>query len=117
MDLHELIASVLCGDLLRARQWVADAHRSNVNWDSIAFPTDMDQRSLIVTAALIELFASRSGGSSPQWTNDIGALDHMVVLDPGLQSMRRSFAYAREHGPVSLLKRNLIALPNFLDVA
>lgn len=117
MDLRELVESVLAGDLLRARQWVADAMRNDVKWESFAFPDAMDQRSLAVTAALLELFASRTGGSPPQWTDDVGALDDVVVLDPGLESMRRSFAFAKEHGPASLLKRNLVALPDFLHVA
>jgi len=117
MDLRELVDAVLCGDLLRARQWVADAKRENVQWEAIAFPQEMDPRSLAVSAALLELFASREGGNPPSWTTDVGALDDVVVLDPGLETMRRSFAYAKEHGPVSLLKRNLIALPDFLNVA
>ena|ERR1043165_7585181 len=117
MDLHELADSVLSGDLLRARQWVADARRLNVDWQSIAFPAEMDQQSLAVTAALVELLAARAGGSPPPWTNDVGALETLLVLDPGLETMRRSFTYAKEHGPVSLLKRNLVALPDFLHVA
>ncbi len=117
MDLSELGDAVLAGDLLRARQWIADARRENVRWDAIPFPEDMDRRSLTVVAALLELFASRAGGNPPPWTNAIGALDDLVVLDPGLQAMRRSFAFAKEHGPASLLKRNLVALPDFLNVA
>ena len=117
MELRELVESVLSGDLLRARQWVADARRNNVQWESFALPESMDHRSLAVTAALLELLASRAGGSPPPWTHGVGALDDMVVLDPGLERMRRSFAFAKEHGPASLLKRNLVALPDFLDVA
>ena len=117
MNLNDLVASVLSGDLLRARQWVADARRNNVNWEAIAFPEEMDQRSLTVTAALLELFAHRSGGNPPPWTTHVGAMGDLTVIDPGLETMRRSFAYAKEHGPVALLKRNLIALPDFLDVA
>ena len=117
MDLRELADSVGSGNLLRARQWVADARRNDVKWESIAFPADMDERSLAITAGLLELFASRAGGRPPSWTDAVGALDDVVVLDPGLETMRRSFAYAKEHGPASLLKRNIVALPDFLDVA
>ncbi len=117
MEVSELVDAVLSGDLLRARQWVADARRDNVKWESVAFPKEIDERSLAVTAALVELFADRAGGNPPPWTNDVGPLDGLVVLDPGLETMRRSFAYAKEHGPASLLKRNLIALPDFLNVA
>jgi hypothetical protein len=116
MDLRDLVGSVLSGDLLSARQWVADARRDHLDWESIAFPEEMDQRSLSVTAALLELLAGRAGKNPPPWTNDVGAVDDVVVLDPGLEKMRRSFSYAKEHGPASLLNRNLIALPDFLDV-
>ena len=117
MDLRELVDSVLAGDLLRARQWVADAKRDAVQWEAIAFPEEMDPRSLAVTAALLELFAARAGGNPPPWTNTVGGVNELLVLDPGLETMRRSFAYAKEHGPRSLLRRNLVALPDFLDVA
>lgn len=117
MDLAELVDAVLAGDLLRARQWVADAKRKNVDWESFPLPAEMDERSLAITAALLELFADRGGGNAPSWTQGIGALDDTLVLDPGLDAMRRSFAYAKEHGPSFLLKRNLVALPDFLDVA
>lgn len=117
MDLSELVEAVLCGDLLRARQWVADARRNDIQWESIAFPKEMDQQSLAITAALLELFAGRAGGTPPPWTKSVGAVDDLLVLDPGLETMRRSFAYAREYGPAPLLKRNLVALPDFLDVA
>lgn len=116
MDLRDLVGAVLSGDLLSARQWVADAGREHLDWASIAFPAEMDQRSLAVTAALLELLAGRAGENPPPWTNDVGGLDDFLVLDPGLETMHRSFAYAQEHGPVPFLKRHLIALPDFLDV-
>jgi hypothetical protein len=117
MDLNELADAVLAGDLLRARQWVADAKREGIQWESVAFPHGLERRSLVVAAALVELLAGRAGTSPPAWTADVSALDEPVVLDPGLESMRRSFAYAKEHGPAALRKRNLIALPDFLHVA
>ena len=117
MDLRELVDSVLSGDLLRSRQWVADARRDRIEWELIPCPAEMDRCALSVAAALLELFALRAGGTPPPWTNDVGAVEDLVVLDPGLETMRRSFAYAKTHGPVALLKRNLVALPDFLDVA
>jgi hypothetical protein len=40
-----------------------------------------------------------------------------LILDPGLDQMPRSFAHAKAAGPEPLRRRNLIALPDFLDVA
>ena len=94
MDLRELGESVLSGDLLRARQWVSPSPPRY--WSCLqAVP----------------------GGSPPAWTSAVGALDEVVIVDPGLERMRRSFAFAKEHSPASLLKRTLVALPDFLAVA
>jgi hypothetical protein len=47
----------------------------------------------------------------------VGALQYPVVLDPGLEKMPRSFARAKKEAPEPLRRRNLVALPDFLDVA
>jgi len=72
---------------------------------------------MIVAAAIVELFADRAGAKPPAWTSAVGAEDEPVVLDPGLEQMPRSLAQAKAFGPELLRKRNLVALPDFLDVA
>jgi hypothetical protein len=117
MDLHDLVWSVVSGDLLAARQWVADARRAQVPWDHYEQPTGMTDRELAIAAGLVELLAEREGVPPPPWTRKIGPQQELVILDPGLEQMPRSFARARAFGPEPLRKRNLIALPDFLDVA
>jgi len=116
MELSDIVHSVLTGDLLAARQWVADAKRAEINWARVAKPT-VEGVELIVAAALVELFAERAGATAPAWTATVGAETEMRVLDPGLEEMPRSFAHAKAHGPASLRRRNLVALPDFLKVA
>ena len=116
MELRNLIDAVLAGDLLMARQWVADAQRENVNWERLPCPQEFSGPAMIVAAALVELFAGRAGENPPRWTASVGAGDPLV-LDPGLEDMPRSFARAKAAGPEPLRKRNLFALPDFLDVA
>jgi hypothetical protein len=70
-----------------------------------------------VAAAILELLSARSGAEPPPWTATIGASHEPVILDPGLENMPRSFARAKSDGPEPLRKRNLLALPDFLDVA
>jgi hypothetical protein len=117
MDLHRLVKAVLAGDLLTARQWVADAQRSRVPWHSLPRPNDFNGREMSVAAALIELFARRAGEMPPVWTEEIGGVEEPVLLDPGLDEMPRSFERAKISGPEPLRRRNLLALPDFLDLA
>jgi hypothetical protein len=72
---------------------------------------------MTVAAGLAELLARRAGEDPPPWTQTVGAEREPVVLDPGLEQMHRSLILARTSGPEPLRKRNLLALPDFLDVA
>lgn len=117
MDLRELVAALLKGDILAARQFVADAARGNLRWDRMELPAGLSSRERAVAAAIVELLASRAGMSAPAWSQSIGPVRGMLVLDPGLESMPRSFARARIAGPEPLRKRNIVAPPDFLDVA
>jgi hypothetical protein len=115
MDLRDLVRSILQGDLLTARQWVADAYRARLHWEHFERPDDMDDRELTVAAGLTELLAQRAGAIPPSWTLSVGALSEPFFLDPGIEKMPRTLARAKSHGPDSLRKRNLFALPDFLD--
>jgi len=117
MDIHDLVHALLAGDLLTARQWVADAQRTRVGWQDLEQPVDLNEMEMSVAAAVVELLALRAGQMAPSWTTNVGAVRDLLVLDPGLEQMPRSFARAKVAGPESLLKRNIIALPDFLAVA
>ena len=117
MELRDLVQAILDGDLLTARQWVADAHRSALTWETVPYPKDFSARELTVAAGLVELLARRAGENPPSWTDGVGAAPDIVVHAPGLDLMPRSYARARSAGPEPLRKRNLLALPDFLHVA
>lgn len=117
MDLHELVRALLAGDLLTARQWVADAQRIDLQWATLERPQDLTEDELSVAAGVVELLAERGGSAPPSWTAAIGAVRESLILDPGLEQMPRSFAHATEAGPEPLRRRNMIALPDFLRVA
>jgi hypothetical protein len=76
----------------------------------------MDQRELVVAAGLAELLAQRAGAQPPPWTVLVGTYRVPLLLDPGLETMPRTLARAKTHGPESLRKRNLVAPPDFLDI-
>lgn len=114
MDLRELVLALLAGDLLTARQWVADARRTDLCWEEVEFPSNLTAIELAVAAAVVELLASRAGRPAPSWTNTVGAVRELLVLDPGLDRMPRSFEHAKGNGPEPLRRRNMVALPDFL---
>jgi hypothetical protein len=117
MDIHDLVQALLQGNILTARQWVADAQRTGVRWQYLEQPAGLSDLEMSVAAAVVELLASRAGQMPPPWTTDVGAVRELLVLDPGLEQMPRSFARAKSTGPEALLKRNIVALPDFLAVA
>jgi hypothetical protein len=117
MDLANLVRSILAGDLLAARQFASDARRANVAWQRVEQPPGLNDCELSVAAALVELLSARAGSTPPSWTAGVGPVRELLVLDPGLENMPRSFARAKATGPEPLRKRNLIASPDFLDVA
>jgi hypothetical protein len=117
MDVRELVKALLSGDLLVARQLVVDIQRVRASIQHVARPDGLSERELVVAAAVLEMLAERGRVSPPEWTSSVGALPAMLVLDPGLEQMPRSFARAKADGPEPLRRRNLVALPDFLDVA
>lgn len=117
MELRDLVDAILAGDLLTARQWVADAKREHLCWALVPYPTQLAGRQIIVAAGVVELLAHRAGENPPPWTANVGSERELVILDPGLERMPRSFVRAKNEGPESLRKRNLLALPDFLEVA
>jgi hypothetical protein len=117
MDVHDLVRALLRGDLLHARQLVADARRADCQWDLLPQPVGLSEQELAVAAALIEMLAMRGHTEPPAWTAAVGPLDGLLVLDPGLEQMPRSFARAKLSGPEPLRRRNIVVLPGFLEVA
>jgi hypothetical protein len=117
MELRELVRAILAGDLIAARQFVADAQRTNPQWERLEQPPGLSDQELVVAAGITELLALRAGARPPLWTESVGPTHQMIVLDPGLEQMPRSFARAKSSGPEALRRRNLVALPDFLTVA
>ena len=117
MDIRDLVKAIVAGDLMAARQWVSDAKREQLKWRAVPCPAELPEPEMTVAAGVVELLASRAGQIPPPWTAGVGAAGEPVLLDPGLEEMPRSFARAKALGPEPLRRRNLLALPDFLDVA
>jgi Nucleotidyltransferase of unknown function (DUF6036) len=116
MELRDLVRAILSGDLLAARQWVADARRARISWETVGQPTGLNDREMTVAAGLAEVLAERTGVAPPSWALSVGGQREPLFLDPGLQDMPRTLAHAMANGPEPLRRRNLFASPDFLDV-
>ena len=116
MELAELVRAVESGNLLEARQWVADARRAGLQREQCGRPSGLDDRAMTIAAGLTELLAARAGAAAPIWTNAIGPCANPVFLDPGIEQMPRALAFTKANAPEPLRKRNLFALPDLLDI-
>ena len=116
MELPDLVHAILSGNLLAARQWVADAARAQIRWDACARPSGLDQREMAVAAGLAELLAARGGTAGPSWAAAIGAHSEPLFLDPGIEALPRTLEHAKREAPEALRKRNLYASADFLDL-
>jgi len=117
MEIEILVRAILAGDLIAAREWIAEAQRCDLSWKSVGPPVGLDATELIVAAGLLELLAQRRGVPAPAWTSGVHAASDLIILDPGLERMRRTFERARTDGPEPLRKRNIVAPPDFLKIA
>jgi len=116
MNPRELVEAALQGDDLSVRQLVKDAARGGFSWSLAPAPAFEDPLWRAVYASLVELLASRSGQTPPGWTRQVGAAPRPVYL---VRAAERSNALRRESlrgTPEPLRKRNVFALPDYLDV-
>lgn len=44
MEIPDLVRAILDGQLLVARQWVADARRDQIDWEQLASPSGLNER-------------------------------------------------------------------------
>ena len=117
MQIRALIEALMSFDILRARQWVADAMRAPISWSEVARPEGMDAERLAVAAGVVELLAERSGQPSPDWTVDVGESPRRIYLVRAAESTPRLRLLCEEEGPEPLRKRQIMAPPEFLSLA
>jgi hypothetical protein len=116
MNPRELVLAALRGDDLSVRQQVKEASREGFRWTDAPAPEFAGRRAQAVYASLVELFASRAGQTPPAWTARVGKAPAPLFL---VRAAKRSRAMRRESlsgTPESLKKRNVFALPDYLDV-
>jgi hypothetical protein len=97
-------------------QYTMNLWAENESFSQIQQPVDVTHEELVVSAALVELFASRRGEAAPAWTSAIGGLAEPRFLMGGYEKRypKRAARWLRE-SPEPLKKRNLYASAEFLE--
>jgi hypothetical protein len=117
VDLKDLVSALLRFDTLAARQWLADAARSELSWSEVAAPSDLDETESALAAGVAELLAARAGQVPPSWTAAIPAAPRTLYLVRAAATMPRLRAACEQEGPEPLRRRGLLAPPDFLTIA
>ena len=114
--IEQLAKAVLEDDGLMARSLAQDFLRDAPCMSDISKPS-VDDRTLVVCAALIELFASRLKQQSPEWTISVGSLTEPVFLVKAAMKMKYLRTLCETQSPEPLRKHGLYAPPNYLEFA
>lgn len=117
MDLRELVLAILSFDTLMARQWLADAQRSDLVWADVPIPAGLDSTELATAAGVAELLAARSGQAPPDWAAAVPPAPQVLFLVRAAATMPRLRALCEREGPEALRRRGLLAPPEFLSIA
>jgi hypothetical protein len=116
MNPRELVFAALRGDDLSVRQYVKDAARAGFSWASAPPPDFRGPRARAVYASVVELMSARARVPAPAWTADVACAPRPVFL---VRWAKKSKALRREsmaHTPDALKKRNVFALPDYLEL-
>lgn len=114
VTIEPLVEAALERDNLRLRSLVQDLLHSNIRLAQIPRPETDDQRALVIAAALLELFAERTGQPAPDWTSSVGATPEPMFLVEAAARMKRLRTLCETAAPIPLRKRRLYAPPDFL---
>jgi len=117
MDLAELVHVVLANDTLAAREWVKEAARRRIEFQTLPEPAGLDATSRALAAGLVEHLSAQWGQRPPEWARRIGSAPREVWLVQRARKHPALQARCREHGPEPLRRRGFFAFPSFLSVA
>jgi hypothetical protein len=119
MEFKELISALVDGDgdMLSARQWVADAARARIVWSEVLRPEGLSPAEMAIAAGVAELLAARSDQLPPAWTANVLAAPEPVYLVRAARHFPRLRHLCEQEGPEPLRRRRVLAPPEFLTAA
>ena len=117
VTLHEVVEAALSRDGVWLSGATQEFLRATPNLCDVPQPDGIDERHLVVAAALLELLALRTGQQAPNWTATVGSLREPFFLVAEAESMKNTRIMCEQESPEPLRKRKLLAPPQFLTWA
>ncbi len=114
VTLEQLAEAALSADALALRSLAQEWLQENPCIADCPKPSSNDVQVLVVAAALVELFADRTGQPPPPWSGSIGPLAHPRYLLRAARTMKRLRRMCETESPPPLRRRNLYAPAEFL---
>jgi predicted secreted protein len=114
--IEQISAAILRDDSLLTRALVQEFLRDQPVLADISRP-ETDTSTLVVAAALLELFALRTQQPAPAWTRQVGPMEQPRYLLEAATHMRRLRDLCRDAAPEPLRRRRLYAPPDYLAFA
>lgn len=107
--IEDIARAALSYEALTVRDLIQDLLRDRPDWASIPRPVAVDEKTLVVAAALLELLALRSGAEPAAWTREIGPAKDPIHLLRAAATMPRTRARVEAESPEPLRMRNVFA--------
>lgn len=117
VTLESIAGAALRRDNLVLRSLTQDFLREHPRLNAIPRPKTTNSQLLTIAAALLELFALRTGQDAPSWTREIGAMSEPMFLVEAATRMRNLRTLCELEFPEPLRKRRIYAPPEFLTFA
>ncbi|GMV97594.1 MAG: hypothetical protein HRF43_11870 [Phycisphaerae bacterium] len=116
-SLEQMAAAALSGEALALRSLAQDFLRGHPRLVDCQCPASDDPHILAVSAALVELFAERTGQAGPAWAQNIGPVPEPCFLVRSAATMKNLRRLCERESPWPLRRRNLFAPADFLRFA
>lgn len=107
--IEDIARAALAYEALTVRDLIQTFLRDLPDWAAIPRPTSVDENTLVVAAALLELLALRSGAEPAAWTRETGPAPAPIHLVRAAATMPRTRARVEAESPEPLRKRNVFA--------
>jgi hypothetical protein len=114
--IQRIARAALAGEALAVRSLLQDWLASSPQLSNLPGPVDADATEASLTAALVELLASRLGQSPPEWTTSIGPAPQPTHLLHSAITMRRLRKSCEAESPLPLRQRLFYAPANYLEM-
>jgi hypothetical protein len=107
--IEDIARAALAYEALTVRELIQDLLRDHPDWTAIPRPVAVDENTLVVAAALLELLALRNGAEPAAWARETGPAREPIHLVRAATTMPRTRARVEAESPEPLRRHNVFA--------